>query len=98
MELYFAPLACSMSTRIAVYEAGGEAQFHCVDTTAKRVLADDSDFLGAEPARNGPGAAHGGGRPAYGEPGGAAIRRRTIFRRPAWHRPAAPSATRCSNG
>jgi glutathione S-transferase len=49
MELYFAPLACSMSTRISVYEAGGEAEFHCVDTTAKRVLAGDSDFYAINP-------------------------------------------------
>ena len=49
MELYFAPLACSMSSRIAIYEAGGEAVFHCVDTTAKRVLADDSDFYAINP-------------------------------------------------
>ena len=49
MELYFAPLACSMSSRIAIYEAGGEAEFHCVDTTEKRVLADDSDFCAINP-------------------------------------------------
>jgi glutathione S-transferase len=49
MELYFAPLACSMSTRITVYEAGGEAAFHCVDTRNKRVLADDSDFYALNP-------------------------------------------------
>ena len=49
MELYFAPLACSMSTRITLYEAGGEALFHSVDTTTKRVLADDSDFYAINP-------------------------------------------------
>jgi glutathione S-transferase len=49
MELYFSPLACSMSSRIAIYEAGGEAEFHCVDTRAKRVLADDSDFWALNP-------------------------------------------------
>ena len=49
MELYFAPLACSMSTRITVYEAGGAAEVHCVDTTAKRVLADNSDFYAINP-------------------------------------------------
>lgn len=43
MDLYFAPLACSMSSRIALYEAGAAARFHQVDTRAKR-LADDSDF------------------------------------------------------
>jgi glutathione S-transferase len=49
MELYFAPLACSMSTRITVYEAGGEAVFHCVDTNKKRVLGDGSDFWALNP-------------------------------------------------
>lgn len=44
MELYFSPLACSMATRIALYEAGGEARYVQVDTRAKR-LADGSDFL-----------------------------------------------------
>ena len=44
MELYFAPLACSMATRIALYEAGAEAKFRQVDTRTKR-LADGSDFF-----------------------------------------------------
>ena len=44
MELYFAPLACSMATRIALYEAGAAARFHQVDNRQKR-LADGSDFL-----------------------------------------------------
>jgi glutathione S-transferase len=44
MELYFSPLACSMATRIALYEAGAEAVFRQVDTRAKRV-EDGSDFL-----------------------------------------------------
>jgi glutathione S-transferase len=44
MELYFAPLACSLATRIALYEAGAEAAFTRVDTKTKRV-ADGSDFL-----------------------------------------------------
>jgi glutathione S-transferase len=44
VELYFAPLACSMATRIALYEAGAEARFHHVDNRQKR-LADGSDFL-----------------------------------------------------
>ena len=41
MELYFAPLACSMATRIALYEAGAPAGFIQVDTRTKR-LADGS--------------------------------------------------------
>jgi len=44
MELYFAPLACSLATRIALYEAGAEAEFTRVDTKTKRV-ADGSDFF-----------------------------------------------------
>ena len=44
MELYFSPLACSMATRIALYEAGATARFHQVDNREKR-LADGSDFI-----------------------------------------------------
>ena len=39
MDLYFSPLACSMGTRIAFYEAGIEACFIAVDTRAKRLAA-----------------------------------------------------------
>jgi glutathione S-transferase len=49
MELYFSPLACCMSSRIALYEAGAEARYHQVDTKAKRVLPDGSDFLAVTP-------------------------------------------------
>jgi glutathione S-transferase len=49
MELYFAPLACSMSTRIALYEAGADARYHFVDTKAKRVRTDGSDFSAINP-------------------------------------------------
>jgi len=48
MELYFSPLACSMATRIALYEAGAEAKLHQVDTKTKRV-ADGTDFLTINP-------------------------------------------------
>jgi glutathione S-transferase len=48
MDLYFAPLACSMATRIALYEAGAEAGFITVDTKTKR-LADGSDFRAINP-------------------------------------------------
>ena len=44
MDLYFSPLACSMATRIALYEGGIEANFINVDTQAKK-LADGSDFF-----------------------------------------------------
>src|SRR5215469_13114787 len=44
MDLYFAPLACSLATRIALYEAGADVRFIYVDTKAKR-LADGADYL-----------------------------------------------------
>lgn len=44
MELYFAPMACSLSGRIAAYEAGAAVTFHQVDTRAKKLLAG-GDFL-----------------------------------------------------
>jgi glutathione S-transferase len=51
VNLYFAPLACSLATRISLYEAGAparSAQFSQVDTRAKR-LADGSDFYAINP-------------------------------------------------
>jgi glutathione S-transferase len=48
MELYFSPLACSLATRIALYEAGADAKYRMVDLKAKRV-DDGSDFLGVNP-------------------------------------------------
>jgi glutathione S-transferase len=48
MELFFAPLACSMATRIALYEAGGEAKFNLVDQKAQRTQ-DGLDFLAVNP-------------------------------------------------
>jgi glutathione S-transferase len=48
MDLYFAPLACSMATRIALYEAGAEATFIGVDTRSKRV-SDGADFYAINP-------------------------------------------------
>ena len=45
MDLYFSPLACSMATRIALYEAGEAANFFEVDPKTKRLLADGSDYL-----------------------------------------------------
>jgi glutathione S-transferase len=43
MDLYFAPLACSLATRIAFYEAGAQAGFIQVDTRDKQ-LRDGSNF------------------------------------------------------
>src|SRR5256885_6415011 len=47
MQLYFAPLACSMATRIAFYEAGADADYIYRDQ-AKR-LPDGSDFHDINP-------------------------------------------------
>jgi len=44
MDLYFSPLACSMATRIALYEAGHPANFIEVDPKTKTVVKDGSDF------------------------------------------------------
>ena len=49
MDLYFSPLACSMATRIAFYEAGTDAAYVEVDPMNKRVLADGSDFRQVNP-------------------------------------------------
>jgi glutathione S-transferase len=51
VELYFAPLACSLASRIALYEAGPAAAhvaYVQVDTRAKR-LADGRDFYALNP-------------------------------------------------
>jgi glutathione S-transferase len=48
MKLYFAPLACSLATRIALYEARADAQYAQVDLKAKR-LTDGSNFLAVNP-------------------------------------------------
>ena len=51
MELSFAPLACSLATRMSLYEVGAPAQsarFVRVDTRAKR-LADGGDFYAVNP-------------------------------------------------
>src|ERR1700744_1297390 len=44
MDLYFSPLACSLATRIALYEAGAEARYLEVDPRTKVVQSDGSDF------------------------------------------------------
>jgi glutathione S-transferase len=48
MDLYFSPLACSMATRIALYEAGAVVGFKQVDGRTKR-LADGSDYRAVNP-------------------------------------------------
>jgi glutathione S-transferase len=49
MDLYFSPLACSMATRIALYEAGADARYLEVDPKTKRVQQDGSDFTAIHP-------------------------------------------------
>ena len=49
MDLYFSPLACSMATRIALYEAGQKADFIEVDPKTKKVVKDNSDFYAVNP-------------------------------------------------
>jgi glutathione S-transferase len=48
MDLYFSPLACSMASRIALYEAGATARFIEVDQKTKRTL-DGSDYFAVNP-------------------------------------------------
>jgi glutathione S-transferase len=49
MELFFSPLACSMSTRIALAEAGADAAFVEVDPLTRRVLATGEDYRAVNP-------------------------------------------------
>ena len=52
MKLYYAPLACSMATRISIYEAGGSAEFIFVDihsSPSTRLMEDGSDFFAINP-------------------------------------------------
>lgn len=44
MNLYFSPLACSLATRIALYEANAPAEFSQVDLKTRRVLKTGRDF------------------------------------------------------
>jgi glutathione S-transferase len=49
MDLYFSPLACSLATRIALYEAGASANYLEVDPKSKVVQKDGSDFRKVNP-------------------------------------------------
>ena len=44
MDVYFSPLACSMASRVALYEAGAPARFIEVDPKTKRTLNGDDFF------------------------------------------------------
>jgi glutathione S-transferase len=48
MDLFFSPLACSMASRIAFYEAGAAVNFIEVDPKTKRTL-DGTDYLTVNP-------------------------------------------------
>jgi glutathione S-transferase len=49
MELFFAPLACSMSARIALNEAGAVVDLIEVDTKSGRVLETGEDYRAVNP-------------------------------------------------
>jgi glutathione S-transferase len=49
MNLYFAPLACSLATRIALYEAGAPASFTQVDLKTHKVVSSGQDFTEITP-------------------------------------------------
>jgi glutathione S-transferase len=49
MELYFAPLACSMSARIALAEAGAAIDLVEVDTRTGRILKTSGDYRAINP-------------------------------------------------
>jgi glutathione S-transferase len=48
MDLYFSPLACSLASRIVIYELGVDASFHRVDTRAGRT-ASGEDYTKINP-------------------------------------------------
>ncbi len=48
MELYFSPMACSLASRIALYEAGAEARYTAVDTRRKRTQ-EGADYRAIAP-------------------------------------------------
>ena len=49
LKLYFFPMACSLSSRIALMEAGIEAHYHLAHIWTKQVVDDGSDFRGVSP-------------------------------------------------
>ena len=48
MKVYFSPLACSLATRIALYEAGADAEFIEVDGKTKKTR-DGVDYRSVHP-------------------------------------------------
>jgi len=49
LQLYFFPMACSLASRIALMEAGIEAQYHLAHIWTKKVVDDGRDFRGVSP-------------------------------------------------
>ena len=49
MDLYFYPLACSLASRIALYEAQAPVRFIEVDSKTKRTLVNEEPFLDVHP-------------------------------------------------
>ena len=49
LQLYFFPMAYSLSSRIALMEAGLEARYHLAHIWTKQVVDDGSDFRGVSP-------------------------------------------------
>jgi glutathione S-transferase len=49
MELFFSPLACSMSGRIALADAGAKVTLVEVDPDTKRALATGEDYRSVNP-------------------------------------------------
>lgn len=52
MDLYFAPLSCSLATRIALYETGQEAGFYRAVMATKQT-EDGRDYLAINPKGQG---------------------------------------------
>jgi glutathione S-transferase len=59
MKLYFSPLACSLATRISLYEAGADASFEEVDSKTKKTESG-IDFRTIHPLGLVPTLAHEG--------------------------------------
>ena len=81
MDLYFSPLACSLATRIALYEAGAEANYLEVDPKTKVVQKDGSDFRAVNPLGLVPTLRTDDGTGADRERGDPAICRRSLSER-----------------
>lgn len=49
LQLYYWPMACSLASRMALMEAGIEAQYHAVHLWDKKVVEDGRDFWAISP-------------------------------------------------